>query len=902
MQVNTYRHFKKEDEIFMGLGLWTLAKIALTLITLFIVAQSFQLSLNSFLFLVLAMFTMIIISFIIKASQDNEVEGYYSSLVTHPFENHVFNLFKSPEGHTGFAELLDLATIQPGYILSKYQDLIAVIKLDSGISFYKYDNQDRAQLLNDWGNFLAQISSINHLDSYLSTGQYQNDSIQLFIKSKRLEANPYQSTSSLEPSVQLADLIHEAWYQQETNTKEFIQDQEFYIILRQSNLKTNTLAYRLAAKLQIADKIFSNLDEELNKQSKILDEKIKSLESFFLKHKIKAQKLINTDLETFVTNYIPKEYFSKTDSSFSLLDSSKYLALNNKYYKTYRLAQLPESGELDFWIINYIKRLNMQATASIQFSARNANQDRRSADQKASIIKDFNKKSRSSSEILIRDNHKLAAELMEKSVSFDLSFLVTIEAQSLREIQDFDNQMKLAYKGSFMASLDRQQVENYIYSLPFAFNKLNNSSQLYSTLNLASVTFPFVKSQLGTKAGIYVARELESKRYIYLNEYDRSVFNNRGFNFIGDSGSGKTVAAKVLIKRNLVDQDRRFFIIDNTADGWKFFVDYFNGKTITLDKPELAYGKALFAPFVFDRNTIEAAELENKFNEHLEDLIELLSFVANKHKSLSQAEKTFLTKHLRALYQNNQNPSLSDFYDYLSDIDSPVAISWQEYISPYCYVTNGIYAQLLDDKEASIDDRQIILFTFAKVSNDSNYQATSLHLVNNFVCRKVLRDKLSKITLVVDEAWKLLADPNAKGQELLAYLARAGRGLDLGLWTISQKPSDLPAEIHSSASCSFCFQLKETSDKNEMMRYAGLKTNERELLDNYALYDSGIALFKTTRSSDLIQIKLDPLEEILCNSTRAFSNKRSEIFNKYLKANFSRDASALMTTKELLSE
>jgi len=94
MQVNTYRHFKKEDEIFMGLGLWTLAKIALTLITLFIVAQSFQLSLNSFLFLVLAMFTMIIISFIIKASQDNEVEGYYSSLVTHPFENHVFNLFK----------------------------------------------------------------------------------------------------------------------------------------------------------------------------------------------------------------------------------------------------------------------------------------------------------------------------------------------------------------------------------------------------------------------------------------------------------------------------------------------------------------------------------------------------------------------------------------------------------------------------------------------------------------------------------------------------------------------------------------------------------------------------------------------------------------------------------------
>jgi hypothetical protein len=80
MQVNTYRHFKKEDEIFMGLGLWTLAKIALTLIGLFLVAQSFQLSLNSFMFLVLAMFTMIIVSFIIKASQDNEVEGYYSTL------------------------------------------------------------------------------------------------------------------------------------------------------------------------------------------------------------------------------------------------------------------------------------------------------------------------------------------------------------------------------------------------------------------------------------------------------------------------------------------------------------------------------------------------------------------------------------------------------------------------------------------------------------------------------------------------------------------------------------------------------------------------------------------------------------------------------------------------------
>jgi hypothetical protein len=174
-----------------------------------------------------------------------------------------------------------------------------------------------------------------------------------------------------------------------------------------------------------------------------------------------------------------------------------------------------------------------------------------------------------------------------------------------------------------------------------------------------------------------------------------------------------------------------------------------------------------------------------------------------------------------------------------------------------------------------------------------------MFLISDFISKQVMQK--SQNTLIIDEAWKLLKDKqNPAGSELICHLARAGRGLDLGLWTISQKPSDIPPEIHSSASSTLCFQLKEQQDRMDMVKYANLNPQEESFLNSIHLTRAGNAFLKTTIDSGLIRLELDPVEQILTSSVREFSNIRKKLFQKNLELGNSRCESALKTVQELL--
>ena len=220
-------------------------------------------------------------------------------------------------------------------------------------------------------------------------------------------------------------------------------------------------------------------------------------------------------------------------------------------------------------------------------------------------------------------------------------------------------------------------------------------------------------------------------------------------------------------------------------------------------------------------------------------------------------------------------------------------------LAPYC--AGGIYSKLMDGRESYLDDeKQLRLFTFSKLNQDANFLPVSLFLLTNFIEHKVSIEKQTGITLVVDEAWKIFTGKHSeRGKDLLTHLARAGRGLDLGLWTISQKPADIPREIHSSASVSLCFQLKEARDRAEMAAAANLNTSEQELLESALIYESGNALLKTTRASGLIKMILDPYETVLCNSTRDFVRERDTLFLRHCNSS-GFEAASLKTVKELV--
>jgi len=866
--IKTYKHFNKATEFLLGLSFKALIQITLILLPIIWLAIQLKLSLNSPFLLFLGIVSMIIIAFIIKSSRDSTVQGFYSSFLFHPFENHIYSLGKDDQAYKSIETLLDISSVNKEYVISKDSDLISIIKLNNGISFHRYSKEERKALLEKWGAFLSKISSINNLNSYLWTSPNGGDSVQLFT---------------------VIDNYHNPDYR----SSQFIPDENFYIIIREKNPENNLpKLFKL-----IKNHLFKKKELDLSELRNRLEEKTQTLVNTLKSIEIDSLRLKNGELKTFIKEWFPLK------QDYSIEDKAKYLEHHQgseKFFtKTYRLNICPEAGELDFWIKDYIKNLKHKSTISLQLTARDANKDRREAENKSNIFNQMNRSNSSYKNSVIKESQIIADELINKPYSFDLSLFITIYTKSPIELQKTDNLIKQPIKASELSGLERQQVKNWVYSLPIAHNELKQEDKLFSNLDFARACFPFIKSPSGTKAGPLLGINLENKRPIFLNEYDRSLCNNRGINFIGDSGSGKTVAAKLSVKRRLEsDPEKSFYIIDNTADGWKFFIDYFSGEIIELDNPRLKEDEALFSPFSISQEEYQSSQ---DFNNQLETCLSLFEIIANR--PLSSSDKAYLTGILKNSYTQTLDLRFSEIIKALETDSDPRKDLWIEIFSPYSLSQEGIYGNLMDSKQSKAFNNRLILFTFSKIKTDPTYQNLCLKLLTNFIERKIIYEKQTKTTLVLDEAWKIFQNQQApQGKELLTHLARAGRGLDLGLWTISQKPTDLPSEIHSSASLSLCFQLKEKGDRLDMMRFANLNESEKELIDSYEIRDSGVCLFKTTRSSDLIKIEMDSLEEALTNSTRDFSNRRQELTEKLISLGLGRHEASRKAIAVILSE
>ncbi len=864
--IKTYRNFKRSEEIFCGLSIVPLLQIAVISTLLIYFAISIQLDPSSPLFLLLAVIWMIVVAFIIKAAQGEEVRGFYSSILLHPFANHIFSLDENDQTYQSVGRLLPVKDCSDNYIVTKEDDLLAVIKLNNSIARNKLSNEELLNVIKNWGDFLAQFKSISDIGAYNSSTDIGADLMQLFVWVKPYKLHPTQLQSLV---VDYADQIYQYWLSQMFDNGRFIQDLQFYIVIRQQSLNNKvSKVIKILRKFlpMLAHNKYSGFEDDL----RLLLQKVEAVINALARIGINSNQLKGTDLLQFYNHWLPNQ---KSAPAAFLQDNGKFIKqFDGRYSKTYRVHLHPSSGNLELWIEDLIKELQIESSVAIYLEPRDSLKDRRQAERKAELMRQLSNNNRSTTMAIMKENKELALDLLNLPYSFDLSIFITIYARNSQEIQYFDSRLRKPIKEASIAGLDRQQIANWIYSLPFAANGLSNQDKLFAGLDFARATFPFVKEDLGTVDGPLMGLSMANSKPVFVDEYDRTLFNNRGINFIGDSGSGKTVAAKLAVKRRLQDQDRSFYIIDSTEDGWQFFVDYFGGDIVYLDK-FLEFG-SLFNPFVLPL-TYTTAE----FQQHLEDMTQLLAFIRSSQGQLQITEKFFLQQSLNAVYAKGARVRLSDLYDFWKRDSNSLAELWSNIIAPFCYQANGVYAYLLDGYEASFDAQsKLILFTFFKPYANQDFVPLAMFLINHFVSHKVIFQKQARSTLIVDEAWKIFTNNNQLGRDLLVHFARAGRGLDLGLWTISQKPSDLPREVHSSASMSLCFQLKELRDRQEMAVANNLSETELKLLSTSGIYDSGTCLMKTTRNSGLLKVLLDPVEQLLCNSTRDFVNKRNSLF------------------------
>jgi hypothetical protein len=875
--------FKKNHEIIWGLDFWSLTKISFSLLILIFLSNSLKTSIDSPLFVFFLIIVSIIIAFIIKAAREDEINGYYSAFILHPLKELIY-LGQENQLYKPISSLNKISKISNEYLITPEKDLIAVIKIVEGFCINRASKSDIDCIFAEWRNILSEMHKNNILDSYFFTSSCQ-ESIQYFIDINNYQFPHLHTNPNSDININFASNMHQDWYKELSEHKIFMPDPQIYLIIKQKNpLKYKApIAYRINTLLNKEIEIDEVNQEE---QNKLIKQKIASIKSFLERLKIKSEIIQEEDLQRFRQKYL----LSEQNNSY-IKDHGKFLEnnfLDYKYSKTYRLTDIPEKQ--NFWIKEFYKRLKTRAHISIHIETRNSQEDRFKAHAKFKYLSKSKFKNIDDSEIY----KKAFVNLSKTPYSFDFSLLITIFANDIKELIEFDREIKKPFEDIEISSLDRMQIKNFTTALATANNLLNDKEKIFCHIDSLSPSFPLIDKQLGTGSGPLLGRALEDERPIFFDEYNRDHFHNRGINFIGDSGSGKTVAAKLNIKRRLSDSQKSFYIIDNTDDGWEFFVNYYSGQKIDIDTSTSSENK-LFSPLFFCQ--------DSNINEQVDKCLELFKLLQSGNQVLDYDEKVFFSESLKELYRRNNAVDLSDLLLHIRNKGSSQELiidKWSKIFYPYCKITNGIYSGLLDNKESQINNR-LTLFTFSKINSNRDYHNASMFLITDFISSQVT--KQSQTTLIIDEAWKLLKNnKNQAGAELICHLARAGRGLDLGLWTISQKPSDIPAEIHSSASATLCFQLKERQDRQDMIQYANLNTQEEEFINSIHLTRSGNAFLKTTKDSGLIRLELDPVEHILTSSVREFSNLRKKIFQKNLETTNCRTQSALNTVQELLKE
>jgi hypothetical protein len=573
----------------------------------------------------------------------------------------------------------------------------------------------------------------------------------------------YSTASELE-----IDQLNHLWQKLLENILEYRNSKtkiKFRIFINAENIKgMNPIKERAS---QYEEKIFHPcrfLEIEVNSNSeKTLQQIDYHLELFSIANKISLE--IISDKEGSRTDFKERINYIKTSEYVKCL-SLKDIELENASFES---------------LNNFLKSLSCTSELCIVLQERNLNRDKSIISHKVNFLQSFTKAALSNKSHL-NSLKSLYHEIYDNSFIADLQIILKLYSPNKEMLEK--NLLKISSSQSLLSFNEAKYLQRKFYT-----ENLNDLPFLVTAKDLNYLN-PFIEDRTCMENGVLIGYKLDDKSLVYFTPENTQFCNNKSINFIGDSGSGKSLAVKLLIKkfnhngtarkrtssrlRRTNDRNVKFIILDSTLLGWEFFTAYMGGEI--YNSPESFKNLVLF----------------------------------------------------------KKNISLVNFH-----------------------------------------------------SIEKNKTLTNLYLENIFLqIENAVRELDSSIYLVIDEAWKLIyEEENPLSKKLISKLARTGRAMNLGLWTISQKPSDLTRDIHSSAASSFIFQCKENTDKAELSSHLNLNERELKLIESQEIKDRGTALLKTSKFSGLIKFKANEDELILTNSSAEVVRERQLIFNEIKAAN-----------------
>lgn len=361
---------------------------------------------------------------------------------------------------------------------------------------------------------------------------------------------------------------------------------------------------------------------------------------------------------------------------------------------------------------------------------------------------------------------------------FQFALYVTMYADSKEELDKLTEKIEALF-GTKLVFTKRslyQTEQGFNSTLPIGNDELGIGFNMNSSPIASS--FPFISSELTSDNGILYGINRHNNSLIL---FDRFSLQNANTAVFATSGAGKSYAVKLEVLRSLM-MGTDVIIIDPEKE-YQHLSDAVGGSFINVSLSS----ENKINPFDLPRPVGE----ENTSDIIRSAVITLKGLIKLMVGDLTPLEDSLVDRALLETYAKKDITASSD----LSKVESPLMEDFQEVLSSMegggdlaerlKKYTKGTFAGMFNSPTNIDMDNQLVVFSVRDLEDE--LRPIAIYIIVNYIWN-VVRSKLKKRIMVIDEAWWLLQREDSA--KFIYALVKRCRKYYLGVTTITQDVND----------------------------------------------------------------------------------------------------------------
>ncbi len=447
----------------------------------------------------------------------------------------------------------------------------------------------------------------------------------------------------------------------------------------------------------------------------------------------------------------------------------------------------------------------------------------------------------------LRDKIITAQEKM-----FRFGLYITIFEETPEAIKETETTLRSMFESRliYIKPALFKQREGFISTIPYGLDLI--SVHVPMDTEPLSTAFPFISFDLSSNEGILYGINRHNNSLVL---FDRFSLENANLVVFAKSGSGKSYAIKLEILRYLMWGIE--VIVVDPENEYEFLADGVGGDFFKISLTSETHINPFDLPIPGpDENP------EDILRSNIISLVGLLRIMLG---GLTPEEDSIIDQALTETYairditsqsdpdkwQENV-PLLSDFAEILENMTGAESLARR--LKKF---TQGTFSGFFNQKTNIVLDKSFIVFGIRDM--EESLRPVALFMVIRYIWN-IIRTKVKKRILVVDEAWWLMQSED--GASFLFSLVKRGRKYWLGVTTITQDVDDFMKSSYGKAiitNSSLQILLKQSSASIDVVQKAfNLTEQEKSLLLGA---DVGEGLFFAGKKHIFISVKASYTED-----------------------------------------